>query len=377
MPMRNFSVAAGRVASVALLLGSALHAQTIVGTWQGTLPIPEKPRRIIKIARNDNGSLRGVMYRIDYDASSIPLTVSFQAPDLKIVQDILDNSFQGTLSADGKSITGTWTQDKQAYPMIFALTTPETLWKFAGAIPMAPMAATADPAFEVATIKPTPPDAQGWSYRLHTRQFKANNRSVEDLVELAWHVRSRQVDSAPAKAEWIDQLKFDIAAEPDTPGEPSLDQQRLMIRKLLADRFQFKFHTVQKIFPVYALTVERDFGKLTKSDPGVNNAGRIFTKEMPDGQMRLQFSYQTMPEFEDTLMNFIRDRQIVDETGLKGAFDFTFEVPMTLFQGDPISDDERTNIFLHAVQELGFKLVPKKESLDVIVIDHLEKPSAN
>jgi hypothetical protein len=75
-------------------------------TWQGTLPIPEKPRRIIKIDKNDNGSLRGVMYRIDYDASSIPLTVSFQAPDLRLVQDILDNIFQGKLSAHGKSITG-------------------------------------------------------------------------------------------------------------------------------------------------------------------------------------------------------------------------------------------------------------------------------
>ena len=139
-------------AGLTLVLASCLHAQTITGTWQGTLPIPEKPRRIIKIDKNENGSLRGVMYRIDYDASSIPLTVSFQALDLKIVQDILDVSFQGKLSADGKSIMGTWTQDKQASPLTLVLTAPDLVWKFAGAIPLAPMAATADPAFEVATI---------------------------------------------------------------------------------------------------------------------------------------------------------------------------------------------------------------------------------
>ena len=357
-----------------LLLGlGSLHAQTIIGTWQGTLPIAEKPRRIIKIARNDNGSLRGVMYRIDYDPSSIPLAVSFQAPDLKIEQDILGVSFQGKLSADGKSIAGTWTQDKQAYPLTFVLTAPDLVWKFPGAIPLAPMAATADPAFEVATIKPSAPDAlQRGNTR--TRHFFLTKYTVDDLIEFAWQVQSRQIDSAPSKADWIGESTFDIAGEPDAEGQPSPEQFRVMVRKLLTDRFQLQFHTVQKVFPVYALTVEKAPPKLTVSDPTVADELRIYTKQMPDGQMRAQFSYATMREFCKTLMGFIPERQIVDETGLTGTFDFTLQMPMSRLQGDA---EERSAAFFSAVQELGLKLVPKKAPLEVIVIDRLEKPTAN
>ena len=64
----------------------------------------------------------------------------------------------------------------------------------------------------------------------------------------------------------------------------------------------------------------------------------------------------------------------MDETGLTGTFDFTLQMPMSVLQGDM---DERTAAFFGAVQELGLKLVPKKAPLDVIVIDHLEKPTAN
>jgi uncharacterized protein (TIGR03435 family) len=85
-----------------------------------------------------------------------------------------------------------------------------------------------------------------------------------------------------------------------------------------------------------------------------------------------------MPEFVELLMNFISDRQIVDETGLTGTFDFTMILPTSAMHNDQASDESDTVTgFFRALKTLGFRLVPKKAPIEVIVIDHLEKPSAN
>jgi uncharacterized protein (TIGR03435 family) len=360
-------------AALLVALTGTLHAQTVIGTWQGTLPITENPRIVLNISKTDEGALRGVFYRIDQYPDSLPLSsVSFQTPDLSVVSAIQDTSYRGKLSADGKSITGTWIQNKQSYPLTFVAAAPDTLWTYGNSVALAPMSLTADPAFEVATIKPSPPGAGGRSGSAHTHQCSQKNATVDDLLRLAYQVRDRQIEGAPA---WMNETKFDIEAVADVPGSPNDDQVRVMIRKLLADRFQLSFHKVQKTFSVYALTVEKDPPKLVKSDPAVNRFAHIMTKPQPDGQMLVQFLYDRMPEFADILMNFIPDRQIVDETGLRGPYDFTPTVPMSALQST--DDNEKAIAFIEALKPLGFKLVPKKAPIEVIVIDHLEKPSAN
>jgi uncharacterized protein (TIGR03435 family) len=358
-------------------LGNSLLAQTITGMWQGTVPTPEKQRIVLKIANADNGQLHGMLYRIDMSAEGIALSAaSFQAPNVSVEETFLNISYAGKLSADGKSISGTWTQDKQTYPVIFVLATPETVWKHEGGrVPLAPMAATADPAFEVATIKPSPPDARGPTYDVRTRQFTARGASAKELIKFAYRVRGRQVPNGPS---WMDQIKFDIDAVPDTAGQPSEDQYRVMVKKLLAERFQLEAHSVQQIFPVYALTLEGSHPKVVGSDPA-SNRGSIYVKNQPDGQILIQYVGHTMPMVADTLMGFIQDRQVVDETGLTGRFDFAFTIPASEMQPAQASgpEDERGNAFMRAIEPLGFKLVPKKEPIEVIVVDRLEKPSAN
>jgi uncharacterized protein (TIGR03435 family) len=360
---------------------TSLHAQTILGTWQATLPSGDNPRIAFKIETDagGDGTLHGVVYEFDKGPATVALTsVTFIAPDLAVDQVNLDISFKGRLAPDGKSIAGTWTQGKQSYPLTLLLATPDTLFKRSGTAPLPLMSPTADPAFEVATIKPTPPDAKGSSYRWRTRDFTGTNHSVQDLIEFAYQVRDRQISGAPA---WMADTKFDIAGEPDTPGLPSIDQYRLMIKKLLASRFNLQLHTVQQTFPVYALTRDQNAPVLHHSDPELD-AGSCYTYSTDDGKADGQTVAQcvgfTMQLFVGLLMNFIEDRQIVDETGLTGSFELTLTMPTSAMHSGPAGpEDDRADAVRHAIQPLGFHLIPKKEAIPVLIIDNLDHPTPN
>jgi uncharacterized protein (TIGR03435 family) len=360
---------------------TSLHGQTILGTWQATLPNPDNSRIVFKIETDagGDGTLHGVVYEFDKGPAAVALTsVTFSAADLAVDQVNLDISFKGRLAADGKSITGTWTQGKQSYPLTLTLATPETLFKRSDPATLSPMSPTADPAFEVATIKPTPPGSQDSSSHFRTRDFTAKNRSVRDLIEFAYRLQDRQISGGPA---WMAETKFDLAGEPDIPGLPGIDQYRLMIKKLLASRFRLQLHTVQQTLPVYALTRDEKAPALHHSDPEVE-AGSCYSYSTDDGKTEGQTVFQcvgfTMPLFDDLLMRFIEDRQIVDETGLTGSFDLTLTMPTGAMQGGNAGpEDDRAVAFRQAIQPLGFRLIPKREAIPVLIIDHLDKPTPN
>jgi hypothetical protein len=207
------------VAGCAFSMCTVLLGQTITGTWQGTLSAKESQRIVLKLAKADNnGSLRGTLTFIDRGPSGPPLlSVTFAPPALSVT--VADISYQSKLSADGKALTGVWTQGNQSYPLTLVLATPETLWIYSGPAPIPSMAATADPAFEVATIKPSQGNEKERSFGFKGVRFGAENASVTDLVKFAYKVQDRQINGGPT---WMNEDKFDIAAETDTPGQPSV-----------------------------------------------------------------------------------------------------------------------------------------------------------
>jgi uncharacterized protein (TIGR03435 family) len=364
----SISFRSSAILVISLSAAAVAHAQGIAGTWQGTLPVGQRPRIVLRIADAGSGALRGSVIFIDRSADALPLlSTTYRAPDLTAA--IGEITFRGKLSADGKSIAGTWSQGNQSFPLSFAVATPETLWTYSGPSTMPTMSATADPSFEVATIKPSAHDAN-WGISRGTRLFQARGNTIADLIQFAYQVRRRQIDGGPS---WMNELRFDVTGEPDAPGLPSRDQERLMLGKLLAQRFGFRVHIVQRDFPVYALVVGKSPPKIDVSASSVNSI-LVSPRELENGTTAVQFSHTTMPEFTDFLMGFIQDRQIVDETGLNGRFDFTMMMPTSSLQGN---DLDKTTAFLLGVKPLGFKLEPKKAPLQVIVIDNIDKPTAN
>ena len=192
------------------------------------------------------------------------------------------------------------------------------------------------------------------------------------MIEFSYKLSDRQVSGGPS---WMADTKFDITARPDTEGLPSVDQYRLMLRKLLTSRFQLQTHTVQQTLPVYALTRDDNAPKLPHSEPEFDGKNQCYVINLPDGQTEFHCVGMAIPFFADFLMRLITDRQIVDETGLAGYFEFTMRMSTSELNGDQPGDS--ADACRRALQPLGFKLVPKREPLDVMVIDHLEKPSPN
>jgi uncharacterized protein (TIGR03435 family) len=133
------------------------------------------------------------------------------------------------------------------------------------------MAADADPAFEVATIKPN--NSGGTSLQkltLNRRNFITVNSSLADLIMFAYTVQIKQITGAP---DWIEKDRYDVSATPDQEGNPSADQVRVMIRKLLADRFQLKFHHDKRELSAFVLTARKDDSKLRPAQPNGNLHG--------------------------------------------------------------------------------------------------------
>src|SRR6478609_7586664 len=129
------------------LPASALLAQNITGTWQGTLKVNGTNgsvdlRTVMKISRADNDSLKGVFYSIDQDPTPVAMTsITLKGTALKISLVQMNGAFDGTLSGDGNTISGKWTQGGRAIPLNLVRATDQTAWTIPEP-PLAPMMAT-------------------------------------------------------------------------------------------------------------------------------------------------------------------------------------------------------------------------------------------
>jgi uncharacterized protein (TIGR03435 family) len=328
---------------------------------------------------DDDGKLKGTLYSIDEGGDPMALSsIGRKGDTVNFAIAVADVSFSGRFSADGNSIVGVWTEDRKPLPLVLVRANKETAWDIPQ--PAKPMARDADPSFEVATIKPTKPEEQGESFDNEGRNITTTGTNLEDLIGYAFDIHHKQIINPP---DWADSAKFDIAGIPDLPGEPSDDQMKSMIRKLLADRFQLRFHDEKKQLSVYVLSVGRNGPKnLTKSaDP---NPGFSIPIGGARGGIEMTVQNGTMTNFAIFgLQGAVVDRPVLDHTGLTDRFDFTLTwLPdESQFGGHlqvPASEKyPQPNLFTAIREQLGLELKPSKEPVDVLVIDHVERPSAN
>jgi uncharacterized protein (TIGR03435 family) len=378
------------IGALAGLPGGTLFAQTMTGTWQGALKVPQAPngelRVVIKISTTDADRLKAEMFSIDQGAQPIPASAVTQSGStLKISIATINGNYEGKLSPDGKTISGTWTQGAPS-PLTLVKATPETAWT----IPEPPpppkmMDEKAKPEFEVATIKPSDPNRRGWGITVNRSGILSTlNTNLSDLIKFAYDMHPKQVIGAPA---WVDSEKFDISAKPDAAGMPSINQMKAMLQKLLADRFSLKFHHEKKELSVYAITVAKGGEKIKKEEnstlpiPGFGG--------MP--QRGFNVHNATIAEFASVMQAQFMEQPVVDQTDL-GDTRYSFLLKWTPdpsqragFGGGPPPDgaapvpdaDAPPDLFAAMQQQLGLKMGTTKALVDVMVIDKVDKPSEN
>lgn len=198
--------------------------------------------------------------------------------------------------------------------------------------------------------------------------LKMRDVTVATCIKWAYTVQDSQI-SGP---EWLQSEHFDIAAKADTPvGD---EQMKLMMRTLLADRFQFAFHRQSKMLRSYLMTVGKSGGdKLHESVADT----APFRENSAVGTVARG---TTMKEFGDFIAGPLQ-APVVDMTGLKGKYDFTLDFTAYLPPEEHVMKmefDNTTGIIIAAMRgELGLNLESKKENVEVLVVDRVERPSAN
>jgi uncharacterized protein (TIGR03435 family) len=244
------------------------------------------------------------------------------------------------------------------------------------------MPATAKPEFTVATIKPSRPDAPRGGYGFRGQDVTSTNVTVNWLIKLAYNVHARQIVGGEA---WLDSAKYDVVGRPDTPGQPSRDQMKLMLQKLLVDRFQLKFRTEKRELPVYAMVVLKTGVKVTVSKEDPNAFPGIGFSQGP-GTLSLIGRNSTLDGMVNALQSNVLDKPVVNRTGLIGRYDFNLKFAPDATQianfgagapGNPGDLDAPPDIFAAFQQQLGLKLESTKAAVDVMVIEKTERPSEN
>jgi len=369
---------------------SQLSAQGITGTWQGTLSVGGRElRTVFKISTGDDDKLKGLFYSIDQSPQSVPVNpVTVQGSSVKLTIPALGGAYEGKLSADGNSMAGTWTQPgPPPIQMTLNRATPQTAWAIPEPPPPPkPMAANAKLAFEVATIKPSDPQAQGKVFTMRGRDFLTINTSLSDMVVFAYGIHAKQIIDAPA---WVETVKFDVTGKPEGEGQANLDQYRVMMQKLLADRFKLTFHRDKKELAVYTIVIGKNGPKLTKSEANPNGPPSLLFR----GLGVLPAQNASMAEFAGVMQAAVLDKPVLDQTGLTGKFDFTLTWTPDQFQFaglgvrvPPPNDPSVTisprgtaspDLFTAFQEQLGLKLESTKAPAEVFVVDRVEKPSEN
>jgi len=247
------------------------------------------------------------------------------------------------------------------------------------------MAANADPAFEVAPIKPSDPARPGKLFTVRGTDVVTINTTLTDLISMAYNLHARQITAGPS---WLDSEKYDITGRPDVKGQPNVAQIKIMLQKLLADRFQLKFHREKKELSVYAITAAKAGTKITKSEADPNSLpGLFFGGAGPGGGVNFNVRNATLAEVANTLQGSVLDKPVVDQTGLDGKYDFIVKFTpdpgqMAGFGGGgpppaATNPDAPPALFAAFQQQLGLRIETSKAPVDVLVIDKIEKPSAN
>lgn len=220
--------------------------------------------------------------------------------------------------------------------------------------------------FEVASVKPVSegplvfPACRGNRF--------TTSMTVDYLIRWAYQISRPLVQGLP---DWASDTVHRYAMEAKAPATMGDAQCRAMVQSLLGSRFSLSTHREQREMRAYALAVTKKRSKMREVAPGsedfaIVNGGLTFPSATGSGRAGV-----SMPWFAAYLSGVPAvGLPVVDRTGLPGiyAFELNFSVR---------EDDGRPTIWTALQEQLGLKLESIKAPIEVLVVDHIERPTAN
>ena len=232
------------------------------------------------------------------------------------------------------------------------------------------MAKDADPDWEVVSVKPSDPDDKYDFFNIKGRNVVIRNESVMYILRTAYGMQKSQFVGLP---DWVKTERYNVDGVADAAGTPDADQMHALMRKLLAERFGLKAHREQRQMDVYALTVAKGGPRMepSKSAPEAmpGNAGG-----QDNGRQTRKYWNVSMADLAP-MLQFNLDRPVVDQTGIKGRYDFTMK--WTVDQERATEPDAPPVLFTAIQEQIGLKLEATKAPADVLVVDAIQRPAAN
>jgi uncharacterized protein (TIGR03435 family) len=225
------------------------------------------------------------------------------------------------------------------------------------------------PAYDVATIKLNNSGGNGTRVNIERGTFTAENIPVKRLLEAGYGIKADLIYGVP---DALNGMNFDVTAKMLDPDPEALkklrdeDKMRLLA-PVLQERFHLKTHTEVRQLPVYELTVLPSGPKMKPvqgdGDGAIHRSGReMVLQNMDTGR----------------LAGFLADivqRTVIDKTGLKGAYDL--DLKWTPEGAQQLNADDPPDIFTAVQEQLGLKLRAARGPVQVLVVDAMERPTAN
>jgi len=224
----------------------------------------------------------------------------------------------------------------------------------------------ARPAFEVASIRPHQNQSDpAQNDFLPGGRFTASNIPLKKLLRIALSVEDDQITGGPG---WVDSATYDIDAKTGGAGMIEPEQLRTLLRSLLDDRFQLKFHTVPKERTIYRLDVGKGGPKLK---PHTGDGEQAMSMNGTATTNVMKATKVSMTDLAALLTRATR-RTVEDHTGVAGTYDIQLE-----WARSDAADAQGPSIYSALEEQLGLKLNTAKGMVDSVVIEHLERPTEN
>jgi uncharacterized protein (TIGR03435 family) len=232
-------------------------------------------------------------------------------------------------------------------------------------------------AFEVASIRPNP----GPWHVLHSFAVSGPRLTLEgytlfDLVTEAYNLKAYQVmwaKSVPQRLAFG--TYYNVLAKAEGNQTPSKEEFRQMLQTLLMKRCNLEIHRTVKEMPVYALVIDKNGPKFKESPPDADRVSNHGVNGYNQNLTLIKASIDALAG--DIQSSFGVSRPIIDKTGLTGEYTIKLEATpeFVLSRGNPQAG--ALSIFTAVREQLGLKLESQKANIEILMVDHIDKPTEN